>query len=918
VASSTAVQPASPSPPGRACSTCVTCGAFSKPCYRDGRTCSSPFLRGDGPSGGYLIVMDFPDGRADSRGKTGEGLNADDLRAALAAAGIPLKECRFTHAVRCRPRDGKLKGMREIKQCRSFLEMEVAMVKPKAILLAGNAALNGLLKRSGILKQRRIRFEYTYRPALCDYDVTVPVCACLSPAYVMRNQDMRKDFAADVAFFAQLSGVTSDALASGKPVKASGIDLLSSVTINKYPKLEEVVNFCQRVRDKKLPLGMDTEADTGKPYVEKDFALLCIGMSTGRDTMVVQIDEPVGNTIDGPTLRPDRGDKHVADAFSKRQMLKAIDEMMHDKNVPIIAHAGKYDSHVLNARFGWNIELAIDTLLLHSFLYPIEGVGHDLDNVISSMLRAWKYKHITDKWVGDGKDAKKFRTIPYDVLATRNGLDCYAVVGVLKPLTKELIAVDKQWRDLAPIKRLAPSEYFKRLVMPSQRMLTRMERRGFPVDRPYMMQLRVQLLKEERAAMAVLKDMDMVREYASRGRRKVMDAANAQKRYPQPAVLKRRIQECAFSPGSAAQVITVLFDICGMAKTEDMLLTDGKQISTTIEALNILANIAKNEGREEIATFVENVLAFKTADKGRSTFIDGVLKYADQNDRVHGSFNQTPRTGRLSSSDPNLQNIPLDPDHGFRFRKMFRAAKGCKLIAADYSQIELRVLAALGKDKAMLEIFKSGRDLHEETARRAYQIPPDEEVPSKKRKAAKAVNFGNVFGQTPKGLAAGLGISEKEAAHLQHLISGEFKGASRWMATVKAFARKHGVVFTWFGRRRQVGNATLIEDCGGLIDGAERIAVNTPVQGTANEICLIAGNALDRHFTEQRQGYYCELVNIVHDELIFECDEDCCEMAMDIIRTMAIEVPTKALGKEFIVPIQISVDCDYTWGDMEE
>ena len=254
-------------------------------------------------------------------------------------------------------------------------------------------------------------------------------------------------------------------------------------------------------------------------------------------------------------------------------------------------------------------------------------------------------------------------------------------------------------------------------------------------------------------------------------------------------------------------------------------------------------------------------------------------------------------TGRLSSTEPNLQNIPVRTDLGAEIRKMFVPKEGCVLVDADYSQIELRVLAHIADDKVMQEAFRSGMDIHTATAAQVFGVDA-EQVTALQRRHAKAVNFGIVYGISEFSLAEDIGVSRYEArAYIDNYLNN-YRGVRVYMKKVVEDARTSGYTTTLYGRRRYIPE--LSSSNFNIRSGAERIALNTPIQGTAADIIKLAmlrvENALNAHFPEAK------LLLQVHDELIVECPEDQAEQVAKLVsremETVAdLSVPLTAEAK---------------------
>ena len=266
---------------------------------------------------------------------------------------------------------------------------------------------------------------------------------------------------------------------------------------------------------------------------------------------------------------------------------------------------------------------------------------------------------------------------------------------------------------------------------------------------------------------------------------------------------------------------------------------------------------------------IDNILEYRTLTKLKSTYCDGLLKVIGVDGRIHSCFNQTEtRTGRISSTEPNLQNIPVRTERGREMRRFFTAKEGCVLVDADYSQIELRVLAHIANDKNMLEAFASGEDIHTTTAAKVFGLPPDMITPLL-RSRAKAVNFGIVYGISAFSLSKDIGVTVKEADRYIRGYLSLYAGIDRYMKDVVEQAKKDGYVTTMFGRRRYLPE--LKSSNKNLRSFGERVARNMPIQGTAADIIKIAMIRVYRRL--RKENLQARLILQVHDELIVEAPE---------------------------------------------
>ena len=253
--------------------------------------------------------------------------------------------------------------------------------------------------------------------------------------------------------------------------------------------------------------------------------------------------------------------------------------------------------------------------------------------------------------------------------------------------------------------------------------------------------------------------------------------------------------------------------------------------------------------------------------KLKSTYADGLVKQIADDGRIHTTFqNMVTATGRLSSTDPNLQNIPVRTELGSEIRKMFVPSDGCVFVDADYSQIELRVLAHIADDQTMQEAFRSGTDIHTATAAQVFGVEPEQVTPLMRRHA-KAVNFGIVYGISEFSLADDIGVTRKEARQYIDNYLAHYAGFRTYMHDIVEQAKQDGYVTTLFGRRRELPE--LKSSNFNIRSFGERVALNTPIQGTAADIIKLAMLRVDAALKKQKLK--ARLVLQVHDELIVEC-----------------------------------------------
>ena len=292
---------------------------------------------------------------------------------------------------------------------------------------------------------------------------------------------------------------------------------------------------------------------------------------------------------------------------------------------------------------------------------------------------------------------------------------------------------------------------------------------------------------------------------------------------------------------------------------------------------------------------IEYILTYRTISKLQSTYVIGLQAEVSEDSRIHTRFNQTlAQTGRLSSVEPNLQNIPIRLEEGRKIRQAFVPSKaGNVLLGLDYSQIELRVLAAITKDESMVEAFTNDIDIHTKTAMEVYGVELDEVTPLMRRNA-NAVNFGIVYGISDYGLSQNLGITRKEAASFIETYLNSFKEVKQFMHDIVQDAKRDGYVSTLLHRRRYVPDVNSRNF--NARSFAERTAMNSPIQGSAADIIKLA--MVKYAESEEAQKFNAELLLQIHDELIFDIPEDEVEDFIPVIKDIMenaidIDVPLK-------------------------
>ncbi|MBQ7229732.1 MAG: DNA polymerase I [Oscillospiraceae bacterium] len=345
--------------------------------------------------------------------------------------------------------------------------------------------------------------------------------------------------------------------------------------------------------------------------------------------------------------------------------------------------------------------------------------------------------------------------------------------------------------------------------------------------------------------------------------------------------------EGPFNINSPKQLGVLLFETLG--------LPHGKKTKTGYST-----NVEVLEKLKDKHPIIPAIMDYRMLTKLKSTYADGLMKVIDADGRVRTTFqNLVTATGRLSSTEPNLQNIPVRTDLGAEIRKMFVPREGCVLVDADYSQIELRVLAHIAGDTVMQEAFKSGLDVHTVTASQVFHVPFEEVTPLQRRNA-KAVNFGIVYGISEFSLAEDLGVGRYEAKDYIESYLDHYRGVRRYMKQVVIDARDCGYTQTIYGRRRSIPE--LKSSNFNVRSGAERIALNTPIQGTAADLIKLAMIRVDAAL--RAQFPQAKLILQVHDELIVECPE---ELAAEVAQLVSREM-------EQVAVLHVPLTAEAKWG----
>ncbi|KJV37372.1 DNA polymerase I [Luteibacter yeojuensis] len=530
--------------------------------------------------------------------------------------------------------------------------------------------------------------------------------------------------------------------------------------------------------------------------------------------------------------------------LSREHVLGALKPVLEDPSRPKVGQHGKYDINVLS-HYGIAVQgLAHDTML-ESYIYNATATRHDMDSLAQRYLGYTTVKY--EEICGKGAKQISFSQVDIETAGKYAAEDADITLRLHQALWPRLEA--------EPSLRAVYTD----IEIPVVPVLAKMERTGVLIDAN---ELRLQS-QELGKRMLELQQ----KAYAAAGHE--------------------------FNLDSPKQLQAVLFDELGLpAKVK----TPTGQPSTNEEALEALAD------SHELPRLV---LDYRGLAKLRSTYTDKLAGIVNpRTGRVHTSYHQgAVATGRISSSDPNLQNIPVRTEEGRRIRQAFVAPPGWRIVAADYSQIELRIMAHLSGDEGLVRAFAEGGDVHRATAAEVFGVPPDE-VTTNQRRAAKAINFGLMYGMSAFGLARQLGVDRGEASDYMARYFSRFAGVRAFMDATRDKAHQEGYVETLFGRRLYLENLKSRNQA--LRAGAERAAINAPMQGTAADIIKRAMLAVTRWMGERDD---VRLLMQVHDELVFEVREDAVTEVKKVIEA------SMSGAAELSVPLQVEVGEGKNWDE---
>jgi len=530
-------------------------------------------------------------------------------------------------------------------------------------------------------------------------------------------------------------------------------------------------------------------------------------------------------------------------------VIKALRPYFENEKIKKVGHNLKYDGMML-AQNGIQVQPYVFDTMLAAWLVDPGYSGFGLKDLADKYLNL-HMTHIEDL-IGSGKSQLSMADVSIEKVTKYAGADA-AVPLALLPYLQDLMDEKNS------------TNVFEKIEMPLIPVLADMELTGILIDKEFFAvmenELRLRLIEIEEEVC--------------------------------------KLVGYSFNINSTQQLSIALFETLGLESPNRKKTASG-HYSTNAAVLEEL------QGKHDV---VDLMLEYRELSKLQSTYVKTLPENVNPKDgRIHTSFSQTGAvTGRLSSSNPNLQNIPTRTELGRKVRNGFIARPGCGLLAVDYSQVELRIVAHMSQDEAMLDAFKANQDIHATTAAAIYEVPLDK-VTKEQRRHAKAINFGLIYGMSPFGLSRSTGLTLSEAENFVKAYFKRFPGVKEYLDSLRKMAMQQGYVETLVGRRRYFPNLATTTNAN-TRNQQEREAINAPIQGTAADIMKIA--MINLFAALQKSGLEAKILLQVHDELLLECPEN--ERNETIILVQSVMENAYQLN----IPLSTEARWGSNWGSLE-
>ena len=698
------------------------------------------------------------------------------------------------------------------------------------------ADIKGAMGKKLAEDEDNARLSYKLAKIVTEAPITLDLEAC-------KAHDFDKAVVLDIfreLEFRTLSRQLLDILGDGPEVM--GIDEqppTNAVLINSEAQLAELV---QKLNKAKM-ISFDVET-TGLDKMSAGIVGICLAVTppigyyipTGHLDQKKQASSGQMSLFAGEEIL-------AADQLPLKKVLQAIAPAMTNPTIPKVAHNAKFDFTILDLHGLHVSPITFDTMIAE-FLTNPASLHKGLKDLARHRLGV-EMTPIT-KLIGTGRNQKTFAEVPVKEAAPYGAADADLTLRLVKPLQEEI--------------KQKGLEKILELEMPLVEVLSDMEQAGVRLDKEYFKEISVEF--QER-----LGDLEI----------KIYEIAGT-----------------PFNVNSTQQLSDVLFKKLDLPH-EGLKKTKSGHFST---ASNVLEDLKVVDKTGIIAAIIE----YRELGKLKSTYVDALPQLVNpKTGRIHTSYNQTGAvTGRIASSQPNLQNIPIRSADGQRIRRGFVTEKGWMFLAADYSQVELRVLAHISQDEAMLKAFHEDQDIHRTTAAAVYGVDL-QEVTYDQRRFAKAVNFGLIYGMGAFRLARDSDLTLGEAESYIHEYFARFPGIRRYLDETKEMAKEQGYVETLLGRRRYFPIFKMPPSGSNrqAMLRAEREAVNHPIQGTAADIIKIA--MLQLH--DSLANFQARMVLQVHDELVLELPEE----ELELVKPLMVDIMSNA----FRLDVQLKVDASF-------
>jgi DNA polymerase I len=824
-------------------------------CPRIDLDIGSPKLQGEGSQKAkIMLVGEAPGQDEDLEGRPFIGSSGNLLDEIFLELNIERKSIYITNAVKCAtPVENKKPGKKDITACRPYILKEIEKVKPNVIGCLGAVALEAVLKRTGITKLQNNVFY--------SKELDTKVVPVLHPAYILRNPS---------AYSSLVKGIK---LIKSESKKKEKVDVATVKTKHLDASTPKKIDKVLDQLEKAPAFAFDLETTSLIP-IEAKIILIALSWQVG-----------LGVTIKWESLSKKQRDRLQAIFLSKKE--KSGHNLKFDVQV-LWANRFRvkgpfFDTLPAIALINENLkDKALDALTLRYL--DLGEYWKPLDEFKEAYLKKHKMK----------KEDFRYSMIPYKILCEYAQGDADATYRLYVQFKKELT-------------RQKLIEFYKKYTLPTLKVIMQVEYRGIRVNRKKLKKLIKEHRKQVAASERAIQDHKTVKKYekiryahASKALEEKWRASKTlRSRFPEvQQYLRERIKDkdWKFNPRSNKQLGELLFD---MLKLPVIKRTNTKQPSTDEEVLNILAN-------EHQVKITQKIIENRKLTKFLSTYLESVYEKSAIDGRIHPSYMQHRAvTGRLSSENPNFQNIPRDAKE---FKKCFVADPGMVIVKADLAQAEFRCWAHYSNDKRMIADIESGMDIHRKIASKVFGVPEDE-VTKDQRTAAKNCVFGLMYGRGSKAIAAQYGISVEDAEEVRNIFFKDYPMAALWLDKQVAHAEEKHYVKTWMGRIRRLPE--IASDDHMIKAEAERQAKNSPIQGLASD--------MNNHFMvmnlklAKKKGIKCYPLGTIHDANLIQVKE---EDADKLIKVMKIVV-NKAFP-DFNCKMVLDFEVGKTLGTLKE